>query len=76
MTSHRFDGFTKLDSAHLDGVKYNAADRKMTVRFSNGYQYIVHGVPPEEHKAFLEASSHGEHYHKFIRDRYHVERIR
>ena len=76
MAGHRFEGFIKISSDHIDGVKYDAAERKMTVRFRNGYQYLVHGVPREEVQAFMGASSHGEHYHKFIKDRYPVERVR
>lgn len=74
--AHRFEGFTKLDSGHLDGVKYSMPDRKMTVRFTNGYIYEVHGVSPEAHQAFLAAPSQGEHWHANIKDQYHVERIR
>jgi KTSC domain len=76
MSVHRFDGFLKIDSDHMDGVKYSAADRKMTVRFSNGYQYAVHGVSVDAYKDFLAAPSHGEHYHKFLKSQYYVERIR
>ncbi len=72
----KFDGFTKLDSGHLDGCKYSASDRKLHVRFQNGYTYIVHGVSPEAYQSFLEAPSQGEHYHAHIKDQYHVERVR
>ncbi len=76
MPSSRFDGFTKLDSGHLDGCKYDSVQRKLTVRFTNGYQYVVHGVSGESYKAFLEAPSSGEHWHSQIKDHYHVERVR
>jgi len=76
MSAHRFDGFTKISSGHLDGVKYSSMDRVMHVRFQNGYVYAVHGVSPEDHQAFLNAPSQGEHYHKFIKDQFHIERIR
>ncbi len=76
MPSHKFDGFTPLNSGHLDGVRYDPIQRKMTVRFANGYQYLVHGISADSYKAFLEAPSHGEHYHAMIKDQYHVERVR
>ena len=76
MASHRFDGFTKLESGHLDGCKYDSHQRQMTVRFSNGYVYLVHGMSADSYQQFLNASSHGEHYHNNIKDNYHIERIR
>jgi len=77
MSSHRFDGFTKLKgSGHMDGAKYDSKDRIMHVRFQNGYEYRVHGVSPEAYQAFLSAPSHGEHWHANIKDQYHIERVR
>ena len=77
MASSRFEGFTKLEgSGHLDGVKYDSRQRQMTVRFQNGYQYVVHGISADSYQQFLNAPSHGEHYHNNIKDNYHIERIR
>ncbi len=76
MSTHRFDGFTPVSSDHIDGAKYSQMDRKMTVRYKNGYQYDVHGVLPEDYHAFMNAPSQGEHYHKFIKDNFHVERVK
>jgi hypothetical protein len=76
MAAHRFEGFTKIDSGHLSGAKYDSLQRKMTVRFQNGYQYVVHGISAESYKAFMDAPSQGEHYHANIKDQYHIERVR
>ena len=76
MAAHRFEGFTKIDSGHLSGAKYDSLHRKMTVRFSNGYIYEVHGISADSYQQFLNAPSHGEHYHNNIKDNYHIERIR
>lgn len=76
MPAHRFDGFSPLDSGHLDGVKYDSMERKMTVRFKNGYQYHVHGVSPEDHQAFLDAPSPGEHYHSVLKHNFDIERVK
>ena len=76
MPSHKFDGFTKITSDHLDGAKYDSKDRKMTVRFQNGYQYDVHGVSALRYQAFMDAPSQGEHWHTHIKDQYHIERVR
>lgn len=77
MSSQRFDGFTKIKgSGHLDGVKYSSVDRQMTVRFTNGYQYIAHGVSADAYQAFISAPSQGEHWHAHIKDSYHIERVK
>ena len=76
MSNFRKDGFTPIDSTHMEAVKYDSMERKMSIKFKNGYQYDVHGVLPEDHQAFLDAPSQGEHFHNFIRDRYPVERVK
>ena len=76
MPSHRFEGFTPISSDHMDGARYNSIDRRMTVRFKNGYQYEVSGVSPEDYQAFIEAPSQGEHYHQVLKPNFHVERTR
>lgn len=76
MSSHRFDGFTPIDSGHMDGCKYSAMDRKLTIRYKNGYVYEVFGVSPEDHQAFMDAPSQGEHWHQIIKVNHHVERVR
>lgn len=76
MTAHRFDGLTKIDSGHMDGVKYDSVQRQMMVRYKNGYTYLVHGISADAYQAFLAAPSQGEHWHANIKDQYHVERVR
>lgn len=73
----KFDGFTKLKgSGHLDAVKYESYERKMTVRFQNGAVYDVHGVQPQAYQDFMDAPSQGQHYHDHIKDNYAVERVK
>jgi hypothetical protein len=70
----RRDGFTSINSGHLDGVKYDSFERKLTVRFQNGYEYDVHDVLPKDHEAFMAAASQGEHYHQVIKPNFHITR--
>lgn len=72
----QFNDLTPVDSGHLHSAGYNSVERIMTVRFKNGYVYHVHGVPAEEYSAFMGAPSQGEYYHQFIKDNYHVERVK
>ncbi len=76
MAGRKFDGFTKIDSGHMDGYKYDSSQRQLTVRFKNGYTYVVHGIATEAHQEFVNAPSQGEHWHSQIKDQYHVERVR
>ncbi len=77
MSSHRFENFTPIKgSSHIDGARYDSTDRVLHVRFQNGYVYKVHGISPEDHQAFMDAPSQGEHYHKHIIKNYHIERVR
>lgn len=77
MPSHRFEGFTPVqDSTHMDGYKYSSVDRKLTVRFKNGYVYEAHGVTPEDHQAFVESPSQGTHWHRALKDSHHIERVK
>jgi hypothetical protein len=76
MAAHRFDGFEPISSGHLDGVKYDSMEKKMVVRFTNGYQYAVHGVTPEHYQEFVKAPSQGEHFHAVIKPNFHIERVK
>ena len=73
----RKDGFTTIEgSDRLDGYKYSQMDHKLTLKLKNGYIYDVHHVPLEEHQAFVDAPSQGEHFHNFIKPNYHIERVK
>lgn len=70
------DGFAQISSGHLDAVKYDSLEQKMTVRYQNGYHYVVHGILPDDYQAFMDAPSQGEHYHHNIKDNFYIERIK
>ena len=76
MSAHKIDGFTPISSGHIDGAKYNSMDRKMTVRFQNGYHYTVHGFSPEDYQDFMNAPSQGSQWHAVIKKNFHIERVK
>jgi hypothetical protein len=76
MAHHSFEGFTKIDSGHLDGARYDPMSRRMTIRFQNGYHYEVHDMSQEDYQAFMSADSQGEHYHSVLKPHYKIERIK
>ena len=76
MLKNPHDSFTPIDSDHISGARYNSIDRILTLRFKNGSHYEVHGVPPSAHQEFMGAESQGEYYHKYLKDNYHVVRVK
>jgi hypothetical protein len=72
----KHDGFTKVSSDHIAGVKYDSFECRMTVKFHNGAEYAVHSVRPEEYQEFLDAPSQGKHYHQHIKTRFYVEQVK
>lgn len=76
MNSNLRDDFTPISSDHMAGAKYDHTERRMTIRYKNGYVYHVHGMSPEQYQEFLNAPSQGEHYHRFIKDQFHIERVK
>jgi hypothetical protein len=71
-----FDGFTPVSSDHLDAVKFDSFEKKLTIRFKNGAHYSVHGVLPEDYQAFMDAPSQGSHFHSVIKQNFHIERVK
>lgn len=71
-----FDKFTPIDSDHIAGAHHDSMERKTYVKFKNGAVYAVHGMSPEDHQAFLDADSQGEHFHRVIKQNYHIERVK
>ena len=76
MPHHSFEGFEPISSDHMDGAKFHPLENKMTVRYKNGYQYVVHGVSPKDYQEFMDAPSQGSHFHKVIKPNFHVERVK
>lgn len=67
----------KVQSDHIASVAYDPISRDMEVKFhTNGSTYVHHGVPPQEHAAFMSSPSHGQYYHYNIKDVYSCERVR
>ena len=65
-----------VDSEAVAEIRYDPASSTMQVRFVDGDWYTYFGVPPEVHRGFLAATSHGRFCHDHIRDRYRYRRDR
>ena len=76
MESFNKDGFTPILSNHIDGAKYDSGSKVMTLRFVNGYVYSVRGVEPKHYEDFMKAPSQGDHFHREIKNNFHIERVK
>ncbi|ETK17017.1 hypothetical protein H097_18157 [Pseudomonas sp. FH4] len=54
----------------MTSVGYDAATKRMRIRFQQGHSYDFCNVPPTIHQGLMSASSKGSYYNRYIRDRY------
>jgi hypothetical protein len=66
----------QIESEAIAEIQYDAAGSKLFVHFVDGDWYTYFEVPPDVHRAFLAAESHGRFFHERIRDRYRYRRGR
>jgi hypothetical protein len=59
-----------LNSTALVAYKYDNSSNVLQVRFSNGREYNVEGVPPDTVQALVTAKSIGQYFVENIRGRY------
>lgn len=64
-----------VQSSALSDIQYDDRDERLTVRFVSGGRYAYFGVPPQEHRAFMGASSKGRFFQRHILDRYPFARL-
>jgi len=65
-----------MPSSVIRAFEYDAADRRLDIRFVTGRRYAYHDVPPEVAEAFRAAFSKGEFFNAHIRDSYRFTRRR
>lgn len=64
-----------VDSAAVSDIDYDERDERLIVRFASGGRYAYFGVPPAEHRAFMDSASKGRFFHHHILDRYPFARL-
>jgi len=57
-----------VDSSAMTGVGYDAEQRILSIQFPNGDVYRYFDVPAEVHRGLMAADSHGQYFHRHIRD--------
>jgi hypothetical protein len=65
---------TAVQSSNLSSVDYDWSGT-LTIAFHSGSVYEYYHVPPSEYNGLMSASSHGEYFHAYIKNRYDYRRI-
>jgi hypothetical protein len=59
-----------VNSSAMQAVGYDAASRRMRIRFAEGNDYDFCEVPESIYQGLMSASSKGTYYNAYIKDRY------
>lgn len=68
--SDAMDMIAVISSSAIAAVGYDAATRKMKIRFVAGHTYDFCGVPQSVFEGLLHATSKGRYYNEHIKDLY------
>lgn len=60
----------KVDSSHIHSIGYDKDSKTMEITFQKGGTYHYQDVPHHAYKQLLQASSHGQHFSKNIKNSY------
>lgn len=64
-----------VSSSNLASAGYDSESRILEIKFHNGGVYRYTGVPPEEYKGLMGASSHGKYFAANIRGKYAYKKV-
>ena len=65
----------RVHSSNIHSVGYDPESRLLEIEFVTGGIYQYAGVPEEEWRGLMQASSHGSYFQHNIKDRYAFKRI-
>lgn len=65
------DSFSSPESSWIEGASYNRQTEVLVIE-TDKQEYTFKGVPTDVWEGFKNASSKGNFYHQYIRDRYHL----
>lgn len=71
---------TPVESSNIAAIGFDLVDPEMGdgelyVQFKTGHTFRFFQVPRERYKAFMDASSKGGYFSRFIRKKYHGEKL-
>jgi hypothetical protein len=64
-----------VESSNIESVGYDKATKVLEVKFKSGSVYQYTNVPPEKHKALVEADSVGGYFSANIKEHYSYKRV-
>ena len=64
----------KVQSSMISEINYG--EKRLTVVFNNGSEYVYEGVPVNIYEDFSKAESKGKYFHENINYRYKYSRIK
>ena len=64
-----------VESSNLASVGFDPKKSVLEIQFNSGSIYQYFGVPQAVHTGLMAADSHGQFFHKFIRNIYQYSRI-
>jgi len=67
---------TPVTSTNLSSVGYDHATGILEIAFHSGGLYQYAGVPANVYQSLMSASSHGQYFHRFIKDIYPYRKLR
>lgn len=59
-----------VSSSNIASIGYDASSNTLEVEFNGGRVYVYYDVPASEHRALMNASSHGTYFNANIRNNY------
>lgn len=65
-----------VSSSNLYSVGYDPDTSTLEVEFRDHSVYLYSGVPAQKYDGLMNAGSHGQYFHRYIRTTYPYRRIR
>lgn len=63
-------------SSNIRSIGYDPASRTLEVEFNSGGVYQYFDVPESVYQDFMQATSKGSYFHRYIKGRYPYRRVR
>ena len=64
-----------VNSRNIAEVGYDEGSRTLEILFTNGRVYQYFDVPTQEHRALMDAGSHGQYLNQHIKGNYRYARV-
>jgi len=64
-----------VNSSNLKSVGYDEATQILEIEFNTRKIYQYHRVPKEVYNGLMTSPSHGQYFHRFIKDKFYTTKI-